>query len=91
VDPAELGRSHRLVLGKHSGTRGVLKVYRDLGIALSDRQAGALLQRVRAFVGHAKRLPETPELEAFHRELDRGLDRQPAILTESIHPSEVSS
>ena len=91
VDPAELGRSHRLVLGKHSGTRGVLKVYRDLGIALSDRQAGALLQRVRAFVGHAKRLPETPELEAFHRELDRGPDRQPAIHAESIRPSEVSS
>ena len=36
VDPAELGRSHRLVLGKHSGTQAVLKVYHDLGIALSS-------------------------------------------------------
>ncbi|MDS4020268.1 MAG: homocitrate synthase [Candidatus Competibacter sp.] len=69
VDPAELGRSHRLVLGKHSGTHAVRKVYRDLGIVLSDRQADAVLRRIRAFVGRAKRLPETAELEAFHRDL----------------------
>lgn len=69
VDPAELGRSHRLVLGKHSGAQAVLKVYRDLGIALSRRQAGVILQRIRAFVGQAKRLPETAELEIFYREI----------------------
>jgi homocitrate synthase NifV len=91
VDPAELGRSHRVVLGKHSGTRAVLKVYRDLGIALSHRQADALLRRVRAFVGQAKRLPELAELEAFHRELDRGPDRQSLTQTTSFHPSEVPS
>jgi homocitrate synthase NifV len=91
VDPAELGRSHRLVLGKHSGTHAVLKVYRDLGIALSDRQASALLQRVRSFVGQTKRLPEIPELEAFHRDLSHGPERQPMVHTESIHHSEVSS
>ena len=91
VDPAELGRSHRLVLGKHSGTRAVLKVYRDLGIDLSHRQADALLRRVRAFVGQAKRLPEPAELEAFHREIDRGSDHQSLTQTASFHPSEVSS
>ena len=91
VDPAELGRSHRLVLGKHSGTRAVLKVYRDLGIDLSHRQADALLRRVRAFVGQAKRLPELAELEAFHRELGHGPDRQPLAQAASFHPSEVSS
>ncbi len=69
VDPAELGRSHRLVLGKHSGTHAVLQGYRELGIDLSDSQAGMLLQQIRTFVVRHKRLPETPELRAFHRTL----------------------
>ncbi len=78
VDPAELGRSHRLVLGKHSGAKAVLKVYRDLGIALSIHQAGALLQQIRAFVGHHKRLPEPTELETFHRHLENGVHARAA-------------
>ena len=64
VDPAELGRSHRLVLGKHSGTRAVVQFYRDPA-SLSPRQAGVVLQRIRAFVGQHKRLPESAELETF--------------------------
>ena len=85
VDPAELGRSHRLVLGKHSGAKAVLKVYRDLGITLSIHQAGALLQRVRAFVGHHKRLPEPTELEAFHRHLESSSNsRAVTHLTNSV-------
>ena len=87
VDPAELGRSHRLVLGKHSGVHAVRKVYRDLGIVLDERQADALLQRVRAFVGRVKRLPEAAELAAFHRDLDRGLTPVP----DSIHRAEAAS
>ena len=90
VDPAELGRSHRLVLGKHSGTHAVLKVYRDLGVILSDHQASALLQRIRAFVGRVKRLPEIPELEAFHRDLGNGPNCQSIACFESIQPAEAS-
>ena len=67
VDPAELGRTHRLVLGKHSGTRAVVKVYSDLGIALNRRQAAAVLQQVRAFVSRRKRSPEAPELRRFYQ------------------------
>ncbi len=67
VDPAELGRTHRLVLGKHSGTRAVVKVYSDLGIALNRRQAAAVLQQVRAFVSRCKRSPEAPELRRFYQ------------------------
>lgn len=69
VDPAELGRSHRLVLGKHSGTQAVIKVYRDLGIALNHRQASAILQQIRSFVSGCKRLPEPVELENFYRQV----------------------
>jgi len=52
-----------------ASAQAVLKVYRDLCIALSRRQAGVILQHIRAFVGQAKRLPETEELEIFYREI----------------------
>jgi homocitrate synthase NifV len=90
VDPAELGRSHRLVLGKHSGAHAVRKVYRDLGIVLSDRQTGTVLQRIRTFVSQRKRPPEVAELEAFHRDLGDGPGRQLVTHAESIHHVEVS-
>ncbi len=41
IDPAELGRSHELVLGKHSGTQTVIAVYSKLGIHLNPEQAPA--------------------------------------------------
>jgi homocitrate synthase NifV len=84
VDPAELGRSHRLVLGKHSGTHAVRRIYRDLGIVLSDRQAGVLLQRIRAFVGRHKRSPEVDELKAFHRDLGDKPDGQTTLQVKLI-------
>lgn len=90
VDPAELGRSHRLVLGKHSGTRAVVQFYRDLGIALSPRQAGVVLQRIRAFVGQHKRLPESAELETFYRELSANPHPLPLTLPQRSTHAEVS-
>ena len=69
IDPAELGREHRLVLGKHSGSRGVIAAYQGLGIAVSREEAQLLLARVRAFVTGHKRTPETAELELFYHEL----------------------
>ncbi len=71
VDPAVLGRRHRLVLGKHSGTQAVRAFYHDLGIVLNPGQTGAVLQRIRTFVGQHKRLPEVADLRLFHRDLDR--------------------
>ena len=91
VDPAELGRSHRLVLGKHSGAHAVRKVYHDLGLVLSDRQADTVLQRIRAFVSQRKRPPEVAELEAFHRDLGYEPGRPLVTHAESIHPVEASS
>ena len=70
VNPAELGRSHRLVLGKHSGTHAVRRVYHDLGFVLTNRQASIILQRIRAYVSRTKRSPDATELTAFHHDLD---------------------
>ena len=43
VDPALLGRRHQLVLGKHSGSQGVMHAYRQLGVHVDRRQAACLL------------------------------------------------
>ena len=91
VDPAELGRSHRLVLGKHSGAHAVVRFYRDLGIALSPRQAGVVLQRIRAFVCQHKRLPESTELEAFYREISADSHLLPLNLPQRSTHTEAQS
>lgn len=61
-DPSEVGRSHRIVLGKHSGPRAVMTVYAGLGVHLDMAMAERLLARVRAFVLARKRPPENHEL-----------------------------
>ncbi|MFZ4537027.1 homocitrate synthase [Propionivibrio sp.] len=64
-DPQEVGQSHRIVLGKHSGSRAVEVVYAGLGIALAESESQALLPRIRNFVGKHKHSPETPDLRAL--------------------------
>ncbi len=68
VDPAELGRRHRLVLGKHSGTGAVVEAYGRLGVSLSRREAGLVLGRLRRFVAPAKRPPGLEDLRFLYRE-----------------------
>ncbi len=68
IDPQELGRQHRLVLGKHSGSRAVINAYAELGIRLDESQARVVLERIRQFAVVAKRPPERAELERFYLE-----------------------
>ena len=68
-DPALLGRSHRLVLGKHSGPRAVRAVMGGLGIAIDADQAERLLDLIRERVAVAKRPPSDDELRLCWREL----------------------
>jgi homocitrate synthase NifV len=74
-DPAEVGRSHRVVLGKHSGTRAVVQAYADAGLTLDEEQARHILARIREFATHAKRAPESPELLRFYIETARVAER----------------
>lgn len=69
LNPDELGRSHSLVLGKHSGAHMVRTSYQALGIELADWQSQALLGCIRAFSTRTKRSPQPAELEAFYRQL----------------------
>ena len=61
-DPQEVGQSHRIVLGKHSGSRAVQVVYAGLGIAVDEIEAHNLLPHLRFFVAERKQPPETPDL-----------------------------
>lgn len=72
VDPAIVGRSHQLVLGKHSGTQGVIHAYSQLGITVDRSQAQQLLQQVRQFVTVSKRTPSASDLGFFHQNLAGG-------------------
>lgn len=70
-DPAEVGREHRIVLGKHSGTSAIKMAYAQIGVAVDDTAAQAILPRVRALATRAKRPPTPQELMSFHA--DAGL------------------
>lgn len=67
-DPAEVGRSHRTVLGKHSGSRAVIAAYAALGLLLSELEAQALLGRIRRHAVETKRAPTASDLERFYLE-----------------------
>jgi homocitrate synthase NifV len=67
--PEELGRSHRLVLGKHSGTAAVLERYRRLGLVLGPEQVAPLLQRIRSHVAATKAEPGDADLTRFALDL----------------------
>ncbi|WP_201777007.1 homocitrate synthase [Martelella endophytica] len=69
-DPAEMGRHHEFVLGKHSGTSGVIHAYGALGLTLSREDAGRLLDEIRMFAETEKRAPNAAELTGFHRNLN---------------------
>lgn len=69
VDPAIVGRHHQLILGKHSGTKGVIHAYRQLGIEVDHCQAKQLLLQVKQFVSQCKRVPSASDLCLFHQNL----------------------
>lgn len=68
LDPADLGREHRLVLGKHSGLAGVLRACAEIGLAVEALQGQAILARIRRLVMSTKRPPTANDLRRFHAE-----------------------
>jgi len=54
-DPAEVGMTRSIVIGKHSGTGGLIERYRSMGIAIDRSRAGSLLARTRAMSCKRKR------------------------------------
>jgi homocitrate synthase NifV len=66
LDPAELGREHRVVLGKHSGLAAVRHVYGELGLDLAPVQAEAVLALVRRWAESRKEPPSADTLHQFY-------------------------
>ncbi|MCL4471560.1 MAG: homocitrate synthase [Gammaproteobacteria bacterium] len=67
-DPEEVGRHHRMVLGKHSGCSAVIRAYADMGMMLDELQAGSILMRIRQYTGSRKHAPGVEELKLFYLE-----------------------
>lgn len=69
VDPASLGREHKLVLGKHSGRNSVRSVFAGLGYQLANEQIDMVLEQIRHFAERAKRNPTESELRWVYQRL----------------------
>ncbi len=67
VDPALLGREHKLVLGKHSGRNGVKSIFASLGYHLAETEVPPLLTAIRHFAEQQKRNPSENELLALYQ------------------------
>jgi homocitrate synthase NifV len=65
VDPASLGRRHRIVLGKHSGVAAVMEVMRGHGLTVGQVQARQVLARIRRHATTAKTEPTVDDLKRF--------------------------
>ncbi len=59
LDPAALGREHRIVLGKHSGVSAVQHVFAELGVPLDAAQAAGVRAELRRRAEAMKTLPST--------------------------------
>lgn len=67
-DPSEVGLVRQLVVGKHSGTSGLLERYRILGITLSREAAAFLLDKARNLAERRKRPLSDTDLMRLHEE-----------------------
>jgi homocitrate synthase NifV len=65
-DPAEVGLTRSIVVGKHSGTGGLIERYRSMGIAVGRKQAEPLLEQTRAMSCKRKRDLTNCELMAIY-------------------------
>lgn len=65
-DPAEVGLCRKIVVGKHSGSSGLMERYRDMGIAISRSEAVNLMDRVRKVAQRTKRPLSNKQLMALY-------------------------
>jgi homocitrate synthase NifV len=78
LDPAMLGRQHKVVIGKHSGLAALRSICASAGIDLDGKAGAALLARVKAIAKLTKSL--VPEGRV------RQLAREEISLQERNHP-----
>ncbi|MDX1811046.1 MAG: homocitrate synthase [Gammaproteobacteria bacterium] len=86
LKPAELGRKHEFILGKHSGSRAVQNVYAGLGIVIDRTQASNILGLIREYVKQNKSSPTNADLLKMYQvmESDPSSIPMPGSVVESI-------
>lgn len=67
-DPAEVGLTRSIVVGKHSGTGGLIERYRSMGITIDRKRAEPLLEMTRAMSCRRKRDLSNCELMGIYLE-----------------------
>lgn len=70
-DPAEVGLSRYIVLGKHSGTSSLIERYRGLGISVSRDEAARLMEQVREKAQQVRRPLRDGELRTLYMSAPR--------------------
>jgi homocitrate synthase NifV len=86
LDPALLGRTHRLVLGKHSGLGAVVNALKELGVEAGPDEARLILARVRAHAERTKAAVAHSMLLSFYKEMTAGRAQ-----STRLHSRDVSS
>jgi homocitrate synthase NifV len=82
LDPALLGRAHKLVLGKHSGAAGLIHALAGLGRRVTEDEARAVLPALRRFATQMKG-EVTPQAAASL------MDALGALTADTLAPAEV--
>lgn len=72
-DPSEVGLRRYLVVGKHSGTSGIIERYQSLGITLAREEAERLLVGVRTLAERLKRPLSDSDLRMLYGEITDSL------------------
>ena len=70
-DPAEVGLVRSIIIGKHSGTSGLIERYRSMGITIARSEATPLLALARGMSCRRKRDLSNFELTALYKGNDR--------------------
>jgi homocitrate synthase NifV len=65
-DPAEVGLTRSIVVGKHSGTGGLIERYRSMGITIDRKRAVSMLEITRTMASKRKRDLTNCELMAIY-------------------------
>lgn len=68
-DPAEVGGTRKIVIGKHSGTEAIRYVLREQGIEADAGELRQCLGAVREFAMEEERALSAGELVAIHRRI----------------------
>lgn len=68
-DPSEVGLQRYLVVGKHSGTSGLMERYRSMGIRVGRDEANLLLAKARTLAGRRKQPLTDTDLRALYTEV----------------------